>query len=153
MAYLNPNNVCIFEGRLTADPELRYINTNNNSLAKCSIKIAVDRNMTKEVKSRAKETADFVPVEILGPKADFVQKYFSKGSPIKVVASFKTFSYQKDGQTVYGYGFDAVDVSFTVGGNSSNTCNVNSKGNNIDSEFSSLDPQGFQAIDDDDIPF
>lgn len=159
MAYLNMNNVCNFEGRLTADPELSYLPTNGGqkAIAKCRFKMAVDRNMNKEAKQKAqaegKETADFIPVEVIGPKAEFVANYFTKGSAIKVAASFKTFSYDKDGQKNYGYNFDAVDVGFTVGGNSNNKQDGNNGGGQQGFQPAGLDPQGFQAIDDDDLPF
>lgn len=160
MAYLNTNNMCIFEGRLTADPELSYIPTNNGQqgLAKCKIKIAVDKQMTKQQKEAAQKnnqpTADFVPVEIVGQKAEFVSNYFKKGSAIKVVGSYKSFSYQKDGQTVYGHNFDAVDATFTVGGNGNGNGNNSGNNNNGNQGFQGgLEPNGFQAIDDDDLPF
>lgn len=162
MAYLNLNNMCIFEGRLVADPELNYISMNGGQqgLAKCKIKVAVDKNMTKEARTKAQAanqpTADFVPVEIVGPKAEFVSNYFSKGSSIKCTCSFRTFSWQKDGQTQYGYSFDAVDVGFTVGGNSNNgngNGNAGAGNNNPTFDQQGLDPLGFQAIDDGDLPF
>lgn len=160
MAYLNINNICNFEGRLIADPELSYLPANGGQqgLAKCRFKIAVDKNMTKEAKQKAqaegKETADFVPLEIVGSRAEFVANYFSKGSGIRVVSSFKTFSYPKDGQTNYGYNFDVVDVGFCLGGSGNgNNGQNNNNGNPQGFEPMGLDPQGFQAIDDDDLPF
>ena len=155
MAYLNINNMCTFEGRLTADPELSYIaqNGGQQGIAKTKIKVAVDRNMTKQQKEAAQKnnqpTADFIPVEVIGPRAEFVANYFTKGSGIRVMASFKTFSYQKDGQTVYGYNFDAVDVGFTVGG----TNGVNNGGGNSNASLPLEETPGFQAIDDSDLPF
>lgn len=154
MAYLNMNNMCTFEGRLVTDPELSSLQAGGSNLSKCKIKIAVDRNMTKDAKAKAqqegKDTADFIPVDIIGPKADFVANYFSKGSGIRVVASFKSFTYQnKEGQKVYSYGFDAVDVGFTVGGNGNgNNSNAGSGNGNQGTNMSS-----FQTIDDDDLPF
>ena len=165
MAYLNMNNINIFEGRLTADPELSYIPTKNGQqgLAKCKIKIAVDKQMTKEQKAQAQAsgnpTADFVPIEVTGPKAEFVSNYFSKGNGIRAVCTFRTFNYQaQDGSTKYGYNFDAVDVTFPIGGNGNKNGNNGGNGDNggfQDPGFApmGLDPQGFQAIDDDDLPF
>lgn len=160
MAYLNINNICSFEGRLIADPELSYLPSNGGQqgLPKCRFKVAVDRNMTKEAKQKAqaegKETADFVPLEILGQRAEFVANNFSKGKGIRVVSSFKTFSYTKDGQTNYGYNFDVVDVGYCLGGSGNgNNGQNNNNGNAQGFEPMGLDPQGFQAIDDDDLPF
>lgn len=161
MAYLNMNNMCNFEGRLVADPELSSIQAGGSNISKCKIKLAVDKNMTKDAKAKAKaegkDTADFVPVDIIGPKADFVANYFQKGSGIRVVASFKTFNYQnKEGQQVYSYGFDAVDVGFTVGGNGNNQNNQQNNGNqNSGNKNNGNQNQNsqFQTIDDDDLPF
>ena len=68
------NNV-ILMGRLTADPELRQT-TSGISVARFNL--AVDRNYNKE-----KET-DFIPVVVWRQTAEFVSKYFRKGSMIAV---------------------------------------------------------------------
>lgn len=118
--FLNSNNLCTFEGRMVKDPEISYISIKNGAeqMAKVRFTLAVDRNMTQQQKEAAKAagqpTADFIPFEMIGARAEFVSKYFPKGKPAKVVAGYKSFSYQKDGQTVYAHVFDVVDITFTL---------------------------------------
>lgn len=146
MAYLNINNMCNFEGRLVKDPEVSSVQMGGKAVTKCKFTVAVDKMMTKEQKEKASQsgepTADFINFDAIGPKADFVGKWFKKGSGIKVVASFRTFSYEKDGKKVYGSSFDVVDAGFTIGGVQGGTGNPDSQKGN-----------GFQALTDADIPF
>ena len=67
-------NVCIIMGRLTRDPELRRT---GNGTAVSSITLAVDRDFTG--KDGQKET-DFIDVVTWRSTAEFVNKYFKKGS-------------------------------------------------------------------------
>ncbi len=71
-------NNCTLMGRLTKDPELRYA---NGETAVASFTIACDRDTTNRDGER--ET-DFVDVVVWRSTAEFVSKYFSKGSEIIV---------------------------------------------------------------------
>lgn len=81
------NNV-ILMGRLTADPELRQT---PSGISTCRFTIAVNR------KFKNKETneydADFISCVAWRQTAEFVSRYFSKGSMICVSGSLRTSSY------------------------------------------------------------
>lgn len=77
-------NKVILIGRLTKDPELRY--TAGNNTAVCQFTIAVDRRF----KSDNQPSADFIPVVAWRQTAEFVSKYFTKGSRIAVVGQIQT---------------------------------------------------------------
>lgn len=86
-------NKVILIGRLTKDPELRY--TAGNNTAVCQFSVAVDRRF----KSENQPTADFIPCVAWRQQAEFVSKYFTKGSRIAIVGSLQVRSYDdKDGQ-------------------------------------------------------
>lgn len=159
--FLNTNNICIFEGRLTADPEVSYINTNDGAIPKVSFTLAVDKNMNKQQKETAKangqNTADFIKFNCIGKRAEYIQKYFTKGKPAKVVSGFKTYNYTaQDGTKKYGYNFEVVDISFTVSDKNatqSNGYDYGNANNTASSSYQGLNNNEWQAIDDDDIPF
>ena len=67
-------NVAILMGRLVADPEIRHT---PNDIAVTSFTIAVDRSY---VKSGAERQADFIDIVAWRATAEFVCKYFRKGS-------------------------------------------------------------------------
>ena len=71
-------NVAIIMGRLTRDPELRRTNSGKPV---ASFTVAVDRDYAPE--GQEKET-DFIDCVAWNGTAEFVQKYFSKGSMIVV---------------------------------------------------------------------
>lgn len=161
MSYLNLNNVCQFEGRLVADPEISSINGKNGAVTKAKFKIAVDKNMSKNDRATAAQngqpTADFPMFEVIGPKADFVKNWLTKGKPCKVLASFRTFSYtdNKSNPPVqkFGWSFDVVDVSFTVSDSGAGTGANGAAGGNAGGNTYSAPADNFVPVDDSDMPF
>ncbi|MEF9969841.1 MAG: single-stranded DNA-binding protein [Ruthenibacterium sp.] len=101
-------NVIALMGRLTADPELRQI---PNGTATCSFTVAVDRNF---VKSGEERKADFINVVAWRQAAEFVCKYFHKGSMIAVDGSLQTRNYEdKNGIKRTAFEVVANNISFT----------------------------------------
>ena len=81
-------NVVALMGRLVYDPELK---TTQNGTNVCSFRIAVDRSFARQGEERK---ADFIDVTAWRQTAEFVSKYFQKGSMIAVEGSLQTTSYQ-----------------------------------------------------------
>lgn len=163
--FLNLNNNCSFEGRLIKDVEYSSINGKNGAVAKVKFTLAVDKVMTKQQKEYAKNnnlpTSDFVPCECLGPKADFINNFFKKGSAMKVVAGFRTYSFDaNDGSgKKYAYSFDVVDAGFVVADYSENNGNNgggnynNNNGGNKNNGGNNYNNADFAPVADGDLPF
>lgn len=81
-------NVVAIMGRLVADPELR---TTTQGHSVCSFRIACDRSYVQQGQQRQ---ADFIDIVAWKQQADFVSKYFQKGSMIAVEGSLQTRQYQ-----------------------------------------------------------
>lgn len=79
MANLNLNEA-IIGGRLTADVELK---TTQNGFPVCSFTVAVTREANRE------ET-DFINCVAWRNTAEFINKYFGKGSSILVIGAIQT---------------------------------------------------------------
>ena len=71
-------NVVAIMGRLVADPELRTTPQGTNV---CSFRIACDRNFARQGEQRQ---ADFIDIVAWRQQAEFVSKYFQKGSLIAI---------------------------------------------------------------------
>lgn len=85
-------NKTILLGRLTKDPEER----SNGEMTITRFTVAVDR------RSKDGQTADFPSCVAFGKTAEFIAKYFRKGSKIALDGHLQTGSYKnKDGYTVY----------------------------------------------------
>lgn len=110
MANFNINKV-IIGGRLTADPEVKQT---PNGVSVASFSVAVSRKVGKD-----KEPAtDFLNVVAWRGTADFVGKYFHKGSSICVVGSLQVRKWQdKDGGNRYATEIVADEVNFVDGKN------------------------------------
>lgn len=81
-------NKTILMGRLTAQPELRQT---QSGIASCRFTVAVNRRFKN---ANGEYDADFIPCVAWRQTAEFVSRYFSKGSMICVEGSLRTGSYQ-----------------------------------------------------------
>ena len=91
-------NKVILCGRLTREPEIRYSQTANGSMAVARYTLAVDRTFKKE----GEPTADFISCIAFGKNGEFAEKYLHQGTKIIVEGRWQTGNYNnKDGQKVY----------------------------------------------------
>lgn len=101
MSNLNLNKV-ILAGRLTADPELKLT---PNGVSVVSFSLAVNRKAIVKDNQRVQDT-DFINLVAWRKTAEFISKYFKKGSALCVLGSIQTRSWTDDsGQKRY-----AIDV-------------------------------------------
>ncbi len=101
-------NRVILMGRLVSDPELK---TTGTGTSVTSFRIAVDRSY---VKSGEERKADFFDIVCWRSTAEFVCRYFGKGSMIAVDGQLQSRTYQaKDGTNRYVVEVVADSVSFT----------------------------------------
>ena len=85
-------NKVILMGNLTRDPEMRATQSN---VPVCTFSLAVERRFKS---ANGERQADFINIVAWRQQADFVAKYFHKGSRMVVVGSLQTRSYDdKDG--------------------------------------------------------
>lgn len=92
-------NKVILMGRLTRDPEVRYSQSGENSLAIARYTLAVDRRFKRNGDD---QTADFIGCVAFGRNAEFAEKYFRQGLKVVVTGRIQTGSYtNKDGVKVY----------------------------------------------------
>ena len=140
-------NKVILMGRLTRDPDIRY-SAGENSTAVARYTLAVDRRFRRD----GEQTADFISCVAFGRSAEFAEKYFHQGIRIVVSGRIQTGSYtNKDGATVYTTDVVADRVEFLEWGDRNDRP---SQGRPARQEPAEADiPEGFQAIQDDDIPF
>lgn len=91
-------NKVILVGRLTRDPEVRYSQTENGSMAIARYTLAVDRGRKD---NNGNSIADFISIVALGKNGEFAEKYIKKGTKILVEGRIQTGHYEKDGQRHY----------------------------------------------------
>ncbi|MEL7597330.1 MAG: single-stranded DNA-binding protein [Clostridiaceae bacterium] len=132
-------NRVVLIGRLTKDPELKFIPGKGTAVATGTI--AINRRFSKE-----NNEADFIPIVAWNKTAEILATYTKKGSLISVVGRIQTRSYEaKDGGRRYITEVVADEVEF-----------LEKKGQSIDRETDNeifLPDEGFEPIEDGDIPF
>ena len=100
-------NVVAIMGRLARDPELRQTTTGKNV---ASFRIACDRGRRD---ANGQSQADWLDVVAWDRTAEFVCKYFQKGSLIAIDGRLQSRSYQdKNGQNRTAVEIVAQNVSF-----------------------------------------
>lgn len=100
-------NVVALMGRLVADPELKTTQSGNSV---CTFRIAVDRGYVPQGEERQ---ADFITVTAWRKTAEFICKYFQKGSLIAIEGRLQTRQYQdKSGNNRTATEVIAAEVGF-----------------------------------------
>ena len=132
-------NRVVLMGRLTHDPELKQTPSN---VSVATFSIAVDRNYSKN----GERETDFINIVTWRSTADFVSKYFRKGSMIAVDGSIQTRSYtDKNGNKRTAFEVVAENISF---------CDKKSDNANTDKVKSGSDENDFSDLDENgDLPF
>ena len=95
-------NQCIIEGRLTADVK-KSKTTNGTKCVRFSV-----------ANQRSKDATMFFNVVAYGTTAEFVEKYFSKGTPIIVAGPLEYYDTERDGKKYRNYQIVAISADFTV---------------------------------------
>lgn len=91
-------NKAILMGRLTRNPEVRYSQAGDKSIAVARFTLAVDRRFKKE----GEATADFISCVAFGKQGEFAEKYLKQGTKIMIEGRIQNGNYtNKDGQKVY----------------------------------------------------
>ena len=80
-------NLVVLTGRLTSDPELK---TTPNGVSVTSFSIAVNRNY----RAGEEQKTDFINIVAWRQTAEFIAKYFKKGSMIGIEGAIQTRKYQ-----------------------------------------------------------
>jgi single-strand DNA-binding protein len=148
------NNVVLI-GRLTRDPEMRFIPASGMAVTKFNL--AVDREMAREKKQQAesqgKPTADFIPITIFGKTAENAANFLAKGRQCAVLGRISTGSYtDKNGEKRYTTEVVADRVEFI--GEKKGASKQGDKSLPDSSFFDGfMDDDVFQPVDDEDIPF
>ena len=100
-------NKVILIGHMTADPELKQT---PSGVSVCSFSIGVSRRYTK---SGEQPQSDFINIVAWRSTAEFIAKYFRKGSAICICGSLQTRSWTaNDGSKRYATEVVADEASF-----------------------------------------
>jgi len=152
-------NQVVLIGRLTRDPELRFIPNSGTAVARFSI--AVNREYSKD------KEADFFNIVVWGKPAENCANFLKKGRLVAINGGMRNNNYEdKNGVKHYNIEVVANRVEFLEWGDRNENSNQDSS-NNYSKPQQQPSPQqsqsksdynddfnGFQAIDgDDDIPF
>lgn len=149
-------NSVVLIGRLTRDPEVRYIS--ESQMAVATFTVAIDR----PVRSGQEKKTDFPRVTVFGRQAENCERFLAKGRLVGIQGRIQTGSYtNKDGQTVYTTDVVADRVEFLEWGDKGGSRPAGGGQYQSQQGYQPATqgapdadiPEGFQAIQDDDIPF
>jgi single-strand DNA-binding protein len=129
-------NIVVLQGRLTRDTELKIVGENTV----CNFSIAVPKRFKKE-------ESIFVDCAAWGKTAEFISKYFFKGSKILVQGELDIRNYEKDGVKHKATSVIVGQVDFAGGKDDKST-----KEAEVGAEQQTVEDVKTSS-DDDDLPF
>lgn len=129
-------NRLVYQGRLTADPELRQTQSGIS---------VIEFTVAWSEKYNEIETKCFLRCKAWRSNAEFVSKYFTKGQEIAVEGKIKTEEWEKDGQRQSRTICDIDKVHFC----GSKTSNANTTLATVNATWGELEP----VDNNDDLPF
>ena len=110
-------NKVILIGRLTRDPQCRYLDISNSLMT--TFTLAVNRRFVKE---EAEQKADFINCISWSNTAEFINKYFKKGQQIGLVGRLQSRSWEDEtGAKHYSTDVIAEEVYFADSKKEDNT--------------------------------
>ena len=142
MANLNLNKV-ILGGRISNDLELKQT---TSGISVITFSIAINRRGSKDEQQKA----DFIEIKAWRQTAEFVSRYFRKGSSICIVGELQTDSWtDQQGQKRYKTYVNASEAMFV------DSKNDDGAGQNDYNAYGSTDPapQFEDVKEDEDLPF
>jgi single-strand DNA-binding protein len=133
-------NSVVLTGRLTRNPELRFVPATGRAVTNFTLAVEKDLFGSKkqETINQCKPTADFIYITVFGKSAENCANYLKKGSKCAIRGRITTSNYEKDGTKQYKTGVTADRVEF-----------LESKKNDSDFDNDLFTPIG----DDEEIPF
>ena len=147
MANFNLNK-SIIGGRLTADPELKQT---ASGVSVCSFTVAVNRRYAKD----GNQEADFINCQAWRQTAEFICKYFKKGSSICVAGAIQTRSWEdNNGQKRYATEIVVDEAYFVDGKGDAEKTESTTGGNYMPYAYKTQQSAKFEEIPDGDgLPF
>lgn len=136
-------NKVILMGNLTRDPEVSYTKESNKAIARFSIAVG------KRYKRDGEPEADFFDCTAWGKTAEFVEKYFHKGSRMVLCGRLENNNYtNKNGEKVYSIRIQVEEVEFGEKKQSGTNDGTTPPPASDDDDFVDIDPKAAG-----DIPF
>lgn len=139
-------NVAVLIGRLTRDPELKYVPSTGKPVS--NFTIAVDRPYTSKSGERM---TDFFNIVVWGKQAENCANYIAKGRLVGIKGTIENRSYEnQNGEKRYITEIIAENVQFlefATKGNQVNRANV------MTEEEIDYDDSGYRELEDEEAPF
>ncbi len=133
-------NKVILSGNLTRDPEAGQT---NSGISYCRFTVAVQRRFAN---ADGEREADFLNCTAWRQTAEFISKYFKKGSKISIVGSIQTRSYDgQDGQRKFATDIVVEEAEFAG-------AKVDNGSDGISAEPAKKQAK-LEPVEEDDLPF
>lgn len=143
-------NKVILLGRLTKDPEIKLLETNQTKIA--SFTIAVNRKYARQGEERG---CDFINIVTFSKLAEFVEKYLKKGLQICLCGRLQVRNYE-DSEGIKHYVTEVVseEINFADSHKKDNDNLLNTPSDNSDNtQNEDIDNTDVIYNGDEDIPF
>lgn len=153
MASLNLNQVTLV-GRLTADPELKQT---TGGVPVCTVTLAVNRRYQPKNADGTPQSpqADFISIVAWRNHAEFLCKWFRKGSSVCITGAIQTRSWtDQNNQKRYATDVVADAVMFVDNKEDSESgAESTAQGSSVPPAIDAITAPAFEPLSDDGLPF
>lgn len=132
-------NICIFSGYVGNSPELKKLKDGTSVV---ELSVGVRRNQEKK---------DWIRCVAYKEKAEFVHRYFKKGSFIEMRTRLRVDDAEKDGQKRYYHNYVVMEVEF--GGSKKESSEQDAHSKPAEEPDISFETGNLIDISSDDLPF
>jgi single-strand DNA-binding protein len=101
-------NKVLLIGRLGQDPTVRYSQAGS---AVTNFSMAVSESWTDK-QGQKQEKTEWINCVAFGKQAETLEKYLTKGSQVYIEGRIQTYSYEKDGKTLYSTKINISNFQF-----------------------------------------
>ena len=123
-------NMCILMGRLTNAPEIKKLDSGKKVMR---FSVAINR---QKLKNEEEPKTDFIDCVAWEKTAEFIEKYFQKGSPIVVKGNIETRMYEdKNGNNRKSVDVLVREVDFSIQNKKENQDTKNDTSSDYDLPF------------------
>lgn len=147
-------NKVIIIGYLAADPEF---NSTQSGVSRCTFRVAVQRRFAN---AQGQRESDFFNCVAWRNQADFISRFFAKGSRIALEGTLQNRSYDaQDGSKRYITEIIVENAEFCESkgaapeGQAQPSRQASKPEPNRQMDMNEMQRQGFEEIDDDELPF
>lgn len=99
-------------GHLASNPEMTYVGLGEQKVARVRLVVMSNKRWTDQNTGEARGKTTAISWNLWRGQAENAMKYLRKGSHVSIEGRVENNNFEKDGETVYSFGFTCEDLEY-----------------------------------------